>query len=323
MQPRSRLERRSQELGQQGDADKHREERNIYEGAVHRKVVQLVQFKVDVGVQHYAAESLVGIQGDEHHRDARDQRERNTHQPRAHPHPLDAEQLAAYQVEAQRDRQYGHVDDEDGSQRIKDLSVGIQRRRKQVGTVPGTHSPYVEEGRGSEDGNERRQEASLRTARGQEHEHRRHEQRQGEPHQVGIRHRSAPERLLEQLEERPAVQADRGASAGRQRLHGEAVIQMQDRIGVIGTASVHRIRHFQAPYDLAFVARDHLDKIPALAYVQEGGLVREVGERRSEVVVGVGQALEKHARTDVVVQDYEGMVPGLQDIVHIAVDDHV
>ena len=128
MQPRNRLERRSQELGQQGDADEHREERDIDKGAVHRQFVQLVQFKVDVGVQHDAAESLVGIQGDEYHRDARDQRERNAHQSRAHPHPLYAEQLAAYQVEAQRDRQYGHVDDEDGTQRIQDLSVGIQRR---------------------------------------------------------------------------------------------------------------------------------------------------------------------------------------------------
>ena len=98
---------------------------------------------------------------------------------------------------------------------------------------------------------------------------------------------------------------------------------MQDRVGVIGTASVHSIRHFQAPYDLAFVARNHLDQIPALAYVQEGGLFGKVGERRREVVVGVGQALEDHARTYVVIQDYEGMVPGLQDIVHIAVDDHV
>ena len=69
------LERGTQELRQQRQADEHGQERHVYHAAVERQVVELVQLQVDVGIEDYAAEGGVGIQHNGRHRQKRGYRE--------------------------------------------------------------------------------------------------------------------------------------------------------------------------------------------------------------------------------------------------------
>ena len=237
--------------------------------------------------------------------------------------PDGPQQLPADQIQVQHHQDDGQVHQHHGAQRIQELAVGIQQRRKQLrllGDMAPVEIHPAQQTALDEEGNSQPEGGGMQ---GKEQQAAGDEEGDGQPQQGRMAGREFRNALFRKLEQRLPVHQHGHAHAGGKWLDGIKVSREQMPVDAIDAPGLHFVDDLQTGYDTDLPVIDALEQEPLGPQVHIGEVLRHVLQGGGRFAAGISQALDQGALPDIVAADGELVGPALQGVAYVAVDYHV
>ena len=256
---------------QMDDKHQRKEKRQIGQIDIDRMPADadyLVKLEGYVGIGDYALERQVDMQ---HYRNGCSQKYNSADGEIAAPVAAGKppEQRDAADVDARYCNDDPRVEYEQCTERIEQAAVGIDRRGKQAHSALHCHPEYVECHEEECGAYERQQHITDVPVVVKEHQHSAQYQQDGHPQRNGMgNHRHHPRIFLQDLDQRPAVNADRASARIGYRIYCKTVGESQPGVDAVEGEVPLGVAQFQsADYPASPSVIDGLDQIPRGAEV--------------------------------------------------------